>query len=466
MSHSEKVLAMVIALVLTATMLSGCIGEPGEKTKSNNAPVIVAISAQKAIAGVPFAYQVIATDADGDKLTYTDDTSLFVINSTTGAIAFTPSAADVGNYTIVIFASDGKAVANATFTLDIAPAINHAPVITAIPPQGATNGTLFIYQVVATDADNDILTYTSNIGSITSTGLFSYTPTSVGTYNITITVNDAKAESTTTFILVVEKPGTAPPAFSASVADAPDSITTYSVAPTGYSSPTDAVGAKRLATKTGAQATSAFTAGATVAPRPYMVSGTTYAFAVTYSGDVWSGPSITVTVTYENEKGTSSTTTAVFPATPFSTGYTVNASLASGDVGVKKVTGVTLAGATFAANNIFYVNTTAYDTVAKITADNGKPGDITKLTIYIKVGASGDWKKLTPDASNPYKIGAIVLDNAATDLSWDVGESIYLSETNATGDIAPDTTQPVYVKVIHEPSSSTIYESKTGVNVL
>jgi len=258
--------------------------------------------------------------------------------------------------------------------------------------------------------------------------------------------------------------GSAPPAFSASVADAPDSITAYSVAPTGYSSPTEAVGAKKLATKTGAQATNIFTAGATIAPKPYG----TNAFAVIYYGDVWGGPAITVTVTYENEKGTSpaSSTTAVFPATPFSTGYTINASLATGDVGVKKVTGVTLSGATFGANNTFYVNTTAYDTIAKITADNGKPGDITKLTLYIKIGSTGDWKKVAPDASYPYKIGAIVLDNAVTDLSWDVGESVYFSETSTLGDIALDTTQPVYVKVIHEPSSSTIYESKTGVNIL
>lgn len=259
--------------------------------------------------------------------------------------------------------------------------------------------------------------------------------------------------------------GSAPPAFSASVVDSADAITTYS---TAVAPPNAGVGNKNLGTKTGAQTGSTFTAGVTIAPKAY-TSGT--AFAVTYAGDAWPlAPSPIVTVTYEDENGVSSTAGAVtFDVTKsLATGFTMNASLETGDIGVKKVTGITLDDGradTFGANNTFYVNTSAYDTICKITADNGKPGDITKLTLYVKIGANGDWKKLIPDSASPYKIGAVVLDNAATDLSWDVGESVYISETS-TGDLAPNTLNPVFLKVIHEPSSSTIYESKTGVNLL
>ncbi|MFA5771431.1 MAG: winged helix-turn-helix domain-containing protein [Thermoplasmata archaeon] len=251
--------------------------------------------------------------------------------------------------------------------------------------------------------------------------------------------------------------GSAPPAFSASVSDAPDNITIYS---------SSAV--KNLAIKTGAQAGITITSGVIVAPRPYMVNGIAKAFAIIYYNT--SGGSLNtdtvVTVTYENEAGKLSTAgTVTFPGGA-QTGYVLNATLATGDLGVRKVTSTSLNATTLSSSDMFYVNTSAYDTIVKITADNGKPGDITKLTFYIKVGATGNWVKIIPDDTHSYKIGAIVLDNTATDLSWDVGESVYLSETYATGDLAPDTTNPVFVKVIHEPSSSTIYECKTGVNIL
>lgn len=250
--------------------------------------------------------------------------------------------------------------------------------------------------------------------------------------------------------------GSAPPAFSASVSDAPDNITVYS---------SSAV--KNLAIKTGAQNGTTITSGVTVAPRPYMVNGTANAFAIIYYNT--SGGSLNtdtvVTVTYENEAGKLSTAGTVMFPVGAQTGYVLNATLVTNDLGARKVIGISLNATTLSSSDMFYVNTSAYDTIVKVTADNGKPGDITKLTFYIKVGVTGEWKKITPDTSHPYQIGAIVLDNAKDDHSWDVGESVYLSETSATGDLAPDTINPVFVKVIHEPSSSTIYKSMTGITV-
>lgn len=55
---------------------------------------------------VPFDYIVTATDADGDKVTFSDDTNLFDINPETGEISFIPRT--TGVYNVVITVSDGK----------------------------------------------------------------------------------------------------------------------------------------------------------------------------------------------------------------------------------------------------------------------------------------------------------------------------------------------------------------------
>jgi len=72
---------------------------------------------------------------------------------------------------------------------------NDAPVLTAISDQNTTANTLFTYQVLATDPDNDNLTYGDNstIFNISNTtGLISFTPTTdqVDNYSIKINVTD------------------------------------------------------------------------------------------------------------------------------------------------------------------------------------------------------------------------------------------------------------------------------------
>lgn len=71
-------------------------------------PVIADIPDQSAAADTLFQYTVNATQANGNALTFTDDTALFTIGSSTGLISFTPSTADVGSSTITITASDSQ----------------------------------------------------------------------------------------------------------------------------------------------------------------------------------------------------------------------------------------------------------------------------------------------------------------------------------------------------------------------
>ncbi|QRQ99883.1 malectin domain-containing carbohydrate-binding protein [Dyadobacter sandarakinus] len=103
----------------------------------NHAPVAGTIAAQNATAGTPFTFALPAstfTDSDGDALTYSatlaDDSALpawLSFNASTQTFSGTPSAA--GSYNLKVSATDGKAAANASFTLAVAA----APVVTCSP---------------------------------------------------------------------------------------------------------------------------------------------------------------------------------------------------------------------------------------------------------------------------------------------------------------------------------------------
>ena len=113
-----NIINLVTVLTITGKTtgsLAMCINQP---------PAITTIADQTATVGTAFSLNVIATDADSDTLTYYDDTSLFNINSLTGAISFTPSAA--GTYSITITVEDNSTCPNSnstdTFTLTISAA--------------------------------------------------------------------------------------------------------------------------------------------------------------------------------------------------------------------------------------------------------------------------------------------------------------------------------------------------------
>ena len=175
----------------------------------NRNPAIGPIGNQTAIEDINFNLTINASDPDGDQLTFSDNTSLFDINPSTGLISFTPNASQVGLYSIEIGVSDGNnGTASATFWLNISE-VNDPPYFD--PPlenQTATEGTLFYYDINATDEENDTLTFSDNstLFSISSsTGIISFTPTNddVGNYSINISVNDSNSVTWGVIILTI-----------------------------------------------------------------------------------------------------------------------------------------------------------------------------------------------------------------------------------------------------------------------
>jgi hypothetical protein len=118
------------------------------------------------------------------------------INSASSNISFYPRSDWYGVEVIRLFANDSYTItySDINITLNVTN-VNDAPVLTAIPDQNATTSTLFTYNVIATDPDNDTLTYTDNTSLFNisnTTGVISFTPANddVGNYSIRINVSD------------------------------------------------------------------------------------------------------------------------------------------------------------------------------------------------------------------------------------------------------------------------------------
>ena len=99
---------------------------------------------------------------------------------------------------------------------------NTAPTLNPIPNAVVAVGTQFSYQVTASDIDspNDALTYSivsspSSSISISSTGVISFTPLSVGIYSVTVSVTDSSgASATQAFTITSNSAVNTPPSFT------------------------------------------------------------------------------------------------------------------------------------------------------------------------------------------------------------------------------------------------------------
>jgi len=186
-----------------------------EVNNTNDAPIFNhSLTDQTATEDQLFTYDINCTDPQGDILTYSDNTSLFVIDSSTGLISFTPDNDDVGVYDIEIICSDSKEDVKDNFTLTINN-VNDAPTFDySLIDQTATEDQLFTYDINCTDVDGDTITYSDNttLFAIDANGLISFTPTNsdVGIYDIEITCSDGTADAKDSFTLNIGNVNDAP----------------------------------------------------------------------------------------------------------------------------------------------------------------------------------------------------------------------------------------------------------------
>ncbi|UMM05286.1 putative Ig domain-containing protein [Vibrio campbellii] len=134
----------------------------------NNIPEIASIPVVQLVTGKTGEYQVVATDKNGDALTYAlEGQPSWVAMDATGLMSFSPQTEDEGKYTFNVLVSDGSLTAKSEVNLNVALAmtpvdpdlINHAPVWEVVKLPTAVVGDEYHFQIKATDQDGDEINY-------------------------------------------------------------------------------------------------------------------------------------------------------------------------------------------------------------------------------------------------------------------------------------------------------------------
>src|SRR5262249_15500841 len=148
-------------------------------------PIITSTPPTRAGVNFPYSYAVRAIDAEGDPLTFTLPTAPagMTIETSTGAIRWTPAADQLGSQLVSLQVSDSQGgIATQSYTILVtATPPNQPPTITSTAPTLATAGVLYSYDVAATDPEGDALQFalqTSPAGMTIDpgSGLIRWTP--------------------------------------------------------------------------------------------------------------------------------------------------------------------------------------------------------------------------------------------------------------------------------------------------
>ncbi|MBD2465964.1 DUF642 domain-containing protein, partial [Oscillatoria sp. FACHB-1407] len=180
----------------------------------NAAPVITSTPNLVANLGREYQYNLTGTDADGDYRLWSlsQGPSGMVIDAQRGTLRWTPTLEQVAQtHTIVVRLTDALgSYVEQRFDL-IATGVNVPPVIRSIPITQAGVGQEYVYTAVATDAENDALTFSLPFRqpggmTISRSGIIRWTPAAnqQGSHVIDVRVTDSRGgESTQTFTIEV-----------------------------------------------------------------------------------------------------------------------------------------------------------------------------------------------------------------------------------------------------------------------
>ena len=202
---------------------------------SNAAPTIDSTAPLTATVDELYTYDVSASDADGDPLTFalTQSPAGMSITSSTGLIQWTPGVSQEGSHPVTVSVDDGNSGTDTqSFTVVVSsvPPANAAPTIDSTAPLTATVDELYTYDVSASDADGDPLTFAltqspAGMSITSSTGLIQWTPgvSQEGSHPVTVSVDDGNSGTDTqSFTVVVSS---VPPANSAPTIDSTAPLT-------------------------------------------------------------------------------------------------------------------------------------------------------------------------------------------------------------------------------------------------
>jgi uncharacterized repeat protein (TIGR01451 family) len=162
----------------------------------NRPPVITSTPVLVADAGLPYSYQVIATDPDGDALTYSVLTSASGLQiNNTGAITWAVPGTAAGEYPVKVIVKDPyDALTFQTFLIKVTP--NLAPVVTSTPITRGVRNVPYQYQIIASDPEGLSLSYAfantapTGMSLDPDSGLIDWLSPYLGQFSIQIVISD------------------------------------------------------------------------------------------------------------------------------------------------------------------------------------------------------------------------------------------------------------------------------------
>jgi Putative Ig domain/Abnormal spindle-like microcephaly-assoc'd, ASPM-SPD-2-Hydin len=222
-----------ITLATNGTPSSLAIGLSGTGQTGLSAPTITSATAASGIVGTAFSYQISATNSP-TSYAATGLPAGLSVNTSTGLISGTPTAAATS--TVTMSATNSAGTGNATLTLTISVP---APVITSATTASGIAGSAFSYQITATNSPTSYGATGLPAGLVinTTTGVVSGTPTATGTSSVTLgaTNSGGTGNATLTLTIAIAKPTiTSATSASATVGAAFSYQITATNSPTSY----------------------------------------------------------------------------------------------------------------------------------------------------------------------------------------------------------------------------------------
>ena len=227
----------IFGLSITATDTEGAVTNSNNFTITvvslpNEAPTLQSdLANQSGTVGeaiTPFSADFV--DPEGEALSFsaTGLPAGLSINTSTGEISGTPTAA--GTFVASIAAEDsiGATTESNSFLIIVAAPVNQAPVFSGtVASQNVTAGTALLpISGTFTDPEGDALTFSAsglpaNVSINSATGVISGTPTAIGSSTIVITATDSAGNSVSSnaFTVSVTAIPNNPPVVSGSIAD-------------------------------------------------------------------------------------------------------------------------------------------------------------------------------------------------------------------------------------------------------
>ena len=131
--------------------------------QGNLPPAFTTQPVVEAVVGIPYQYESLAADPNGDTLEYrlASGPASMTIDAETGAITWTATAEQVGTFQVQIEADDGfGGVAQQQFQIRVYATLpNRPPIIRSVPVTHIAADSDYFYDPDVTDADTDALTY-------------------------------------------------------------------------------------------------------------------------------------------------------------------------------------------------------------------------------------------------------------------------------------------------------------------